>query len=58
MASGGRATALPGNGKMKAIVQEGYGSPDVLELREIEQAVVGDERVLVRVRRASVNAGC
>jgi NADPH:quinone reductase-like Zn-dependent oxidoreductase len=43
---------------MKAIVQEGYGSPDVLELREIEQAVVGDERVLVRVRRASVNAGC
>ncbi len=41
---------------MKAIVQDGYGSPDVLELREIEKPVVGDDRVLVRVRGASVNA--
>jgi NADPH:quinone reductase-like Zn-dependent oxidoreductase len=41
---------------MKAIVQNGYGSPDVLELREIERPVVGDDRVLVRVRGASVNA--
>jgi NADPH:quinone reductase-like Zn-dependent oxidoreductase len=48
--------ALPRDGKMKAIVQDGYGSPDVLELREIEKPVVGDDRVLVRVRGASVNA--
>ena len=41
---------------MKAIVQNGYGSPDFLELREIEKPVVGDDRVLVRVRAASVNA--
>jgi NADPH:quinone reductase-like Zn-dependent oxidoreductase len=41
---------------MKAIVQDGYGSPDVLELREIEKPVVGDDRVLVKVRAASVNA--
>jgi len=42
---------------MKAIVQDGYGSPDVLHLREIEKPVVGDDGVLVRVRAASVNAG-
>lgn len=41
---------------MKAIVQSGYGSPDVLELREIEKPVVDDDGVLVRVRAASVNA--
>jgi NADPH:quinone reductase-like Zn-dependent oxidoreductase len=42
--------------KMKAIVQEGYGSPDVLKLRDIDQPVVGDDHVLVKVRAASVNA--
>jgi len=41
---------------MKAIVQYKYGSPDVLELREVEKPVVDDDSVLVRVRAASVNA--
>jgi NADPH:quinone reductase-like Zn-dependent oxidoreductase len=41
---------------MKAIVQDGYGSADVLQLREVEQPVLTDDRVLVRVRAASVNA--
>lgn len=41
---------------MRAIVQEGYGSADVLQLREIDKPVVTDDRVLVRVRAASVNA--
>jgi NADPH:quinone reductase-like Zn-dependent oxidoreductase len=41
---------------MRAIVQEGSGSADVLKLREIERPVVGDKDVLVRVRAASVNA--
>jgi NADPH:quinone reductase-like Zn-dependent oxidoreductase len=41
---------------MKAIVQEGSGSADVLRLREVERPAVGDDRVLVRVRAASVNA--
>ena len=41
---------------MRAIVQDGYGSPDVLHLREIERPVVTDDRVLVAVRAASVNA--
>ncbi len=41
---------------MKAIVQDGYGSADALQLREIERPVVTEGRVLVRVRAASVNA--
>ena len=40
---------------MKAIVQDRYGPPEVLELREIERPAVGDGDVLVRVRAASVN---
>jgi 2-desacetyl-2-hydroxyethyl bacteriochlorophyllide A dehydrogenase len=41
---------------MKAIVQTGYGSPDVLELRDVELPVIGDDGVLVRVSASSVNA--
>jgi NADPH:quinone reductase-like Zn-dependent oxidoreductase len=41
---------------MKAIVHERYGSPDVLELRDIDTPVLDDDSVLVRVRAASVNA--
>ncbi len=41
---------------MKAIVQERYGSPDVLELREMEQPVPADNEVLVRVHAAALNA--
>jgi NADPH:quinone reductase-like Zn-dependent oxidoreductase len=41
---------------MKAIVQDRYGSPDVLELREVERPAPGDSQVLVRVHAASVNA--
>jgi NADPH:quinone reductase-like Zn-dependent oxidoreductase len=41
---------------MKAIVQHKYGAPDaVLELKDIDQPVVGDDEVLVRVHAASVN---
>jgi NADPH:quinone reductase-like Zn-dependent oxidoreductase len=42
---------------MKAIVQDRYGSPDVLELRDIDKPVVKDDDVLVRVRAAAVNIG-
>jgi len=41
---------------MRAIVQEGYGSVDVLKPREIELPAVADDGVLVRVHAASVNA--
>jgi NADPH:quinone reductase-like Zn-dependent oxidoreductase len=40
---------------MKAIVYYQYGSPEVLQLKEIEKPVAGDDDVLVRVRAASVN---
>ena len=43
---------------MKAVVQGRYGSsPDVLELREIDRPVVGDDEVLVRVHAAFYVAG-
>ena len=41
---------------MKAIVQDRYGSPDVLTLREIDEPVAADNEVLVRVHAAAVNA--
>src|SRR5918996_737975 len=37
---------------MKAIVQDRYGPVDVLEFRDIEEPVVGEDDVLVRVRAA------
>ena len=37
---------------MKAITQETYGSADVLELRDIDDPVVGDKDVLIRVHAA------
>ncbi len=42
---------------MKAVVQTGYGSADVLEFREVEPPVVNDDDVLVRVQAASLGAG-
>ena len=41
---------------MKAIVQDRYGSADVLELPEIDTPAARDDEVLVRVRAASVHA--
>lgn len=40
---------------MQAIIQNEYGSPDRLELKEIDRPVVNDDQVLVRVHAASVN---
>jgi NADPH:quinone reductase-like Zn-dependent oxidoreductase len=41
---------------MKAIVHTRYGSPDVLQLTEVEKPVPQDNEVLVRVHAASINA--
>ena len=40
---------------MRAIVQDQYGSPDVLEFRDIDTPAVKDDEVLVRVKASSVN---
>jgi len=42
---------------MKAIIQDQYGSPDVLELQEVDRPEIGDDDVLVRVRAAGVHIG-
>jgi NADPH:quinone reductase-like Zn-dependent oxidoreductase len=42
---------------MKAMVQDKYGAPEVLELREIAKPELGDHQVLIRVRAAGVNPG-
>ena len=42
---------------MKAIVQDTYGSADVLELRDIDKPEIGDDEVLVRVHAAGVDRG-
>jgi NADPH:quinone reductase-like Zn-dependent oxidoreductase len=41
---------------MKALVQEGYGSADVLHLRDVPKPELLEGHVLVRMRAASVNA--
>ena len=42
---------------MKAIVQDRYGSADVLELRDVEKPQPGDDEVLIRVHAAGVDPG-
>ncbi len=42
---------------MKAIVQDTYGPADVLELKDVDEPVVGDGDVLVRVHAAGVDPG-
>ena len=42
---------------MKAIVQDKYGSADVLELRDIEKPQPGDDELLIRVHAAGVDPG-
>jgi NADPH:quinone reductase-like Zn-dependent oxidoreductase len=42
---------------MRAIVQDKYGSADVLELRDIEKPVAGDDDLLIQVHAAGVDPG-
>lgn len=42
---------------MKAVIQTGYGSADVMQLKELQKAVPGDGEVLIRVKAASLGAG-
>jgi NADPH:quinone reductase-like Zn-dependent oxidoreductase len=40
---------------MRAVVRDTYGSPDVLEIADVDKPEPGADEVLVRVRAASVN---
>ncbi len=40
---------------MKAIVYQKYGSPDVLELEEVQKPTAKDDEVLIEGQAASVN---
>ncbi|MGM7685112.1 NAD(P)-dependent alcohol dehydrogenase [Cytobacillus sp. Hm23] len=42
---------------MKAIVYENYGSPDVLELKDVKKPIPKDNEVLIRVFATSINYG-
>ncbi|HRL12222.1 MAG TPA: hypothetical protein PKX07_10115, partial [Aggregatilineales bacterium] len=42
---------------MKAIVYEKYGSPDVLQLRDVPKPVPGANDVLIKVHATTVTTG-
>src|SRR6267378_1153137 len=44
-----------GEPHMKAVVYTNYGSPDVLEIRDVKKPVPNDDQVLIKVRAASIN---
>ncbi len=50
-------TARNQENMMKAIVQDKYGSADVLALRDIEKPVAGDDDLLIQVHAAGVDPG-
>lgn len=41
---------------MRAVVYTGYGSPNVLQIQEVEKPVPGDGEVQVKVYAVSINA--
>src|SRR6201989_2653488 len=55
--SGTTAPAATPQPRMRAIVQAGYGSADVLHLAEIGRPAVGDGEVLIRVAAAGLDRG-
>jgi NADPH:quinone reductase-like Zn-dependent oxidoreductase len=42
---------------MNAVIQDTYGSTGVLKLRDVDEPVVGDEGLLIRVHAAGVDPG-
>ncbi|HEX2704707.1 MAG TPA: NAD(P)-dependent alcohol dehydrogenase [Candidatus Lustribacter sp.] len=63
MRARGQATAIggdtnsPAEGTMQAVVQDRYGSADVLRLARIARPEVGDSEVLLRVHAAGLDRG-
>lgn len=44
-----------GEPHMKAVVYTDYGSPEVLQIRDVKKPVPSDDQILVKVRAASIN---
>jgi NADPH:quinone reductase-like Zn-dependent oxidoreductase len=44
-----------GEPHMKAVVYTNYGSPDVLEIRDVKKPVPNDDQILIKVRAAAIN---
>jgi NADPH:quinone reductase-like Zn-dependent oxidoreductase len=42
---------------MRAVVQDTYGAPDILDLREVDRPAIGPGEVLVRVHAAGIDQG-
>jgi NADPH:quinone reductase-like Zn-dependent oxidoreductase len=42
---------------MRAVVQDAYGAPDVLELRDVDRPAIGAGEVLLRVHAAGIDQG-
>jgi NADPH:quinone reductase-like Zn-dependent oxidoreductase len=49
------ATETERHTTMKAVVRGSYGSPEVLELRQVDKPELADDGILVRVRASSIN---
>ncbi len=41
---------------MKAVVYTKYGSPDVLQLKEVEKPIPKNDEILIKVQAASINS--
>ena len=55
-ASGGDVN-IPAGSTMRAIVQDGYGTADVLRLAQVAVPTIADDEVLVRVHAAGIDRG-
>lgn len=55
--SNNRMTESPTDVSMRAVIQNAYGSPDLLRIKEVAKPTIGEGEVLVRVHSAGLNAG-